>query len=133
MRALDSIRQVDYTVIFARDMAAMRTPILPDTVLLLPMVQPVTVNEINVPLSFSTRRLSSMLPRTVELARAHAPNALSLQLAFRVPPADVARCAAELADAGVTIVSPPADQPWGHRTLFFRDPDGNVLEIFAEI
>jgi len=27
----------------------------------------------------------------------------------------------------------PQDQPWGHRTLFFRDPDGNVLEIYAEI
>jgi len=25
------------------------------------------------------------------------------------------------------------DQPFGHRTLFFRDPDGNVLEIYAEI
>jgi catechol 2,3-dioxygenase-like lactoylglutathione lyase family enzyme len=23
--------------------------------------------------------------------------------------------------------------PFGHRTIFFRDPDGNVLEIFAEI
>jgi catechol 2,3-dioxygenase-like lactoylglutathione lyase family enzyme len=28
---------------------------------------------------------------------------------------------------------PPTDQPWGHRTLFFRDPDGNVLEIYADI
>jgi lactoylglutathione lyase len=27
----------------------------------------------------------------------------------------------------------PTDQPWGLRTLFFRDPDGNVLEIYAEI
>jgi hypothetical protein len=38
-------------------------------------------------------------------------------------------CAATLAKRGVTIVSPPTDQPFGHRTLFFRDPDGNVLEI----
>jgi catechol 2,3-dioxygenase-like lactoylglutathione lyase family enzyme len=45
----------------------------------------------------------------------------------------VARCATELADAGVPIVLPPTDQAWGHRTLFFPDPDGNVLEIFAEI
>jgi catechol 2,3-dioxygenase-like lactoylglutathione lyase family enzyme len=27
----------------------------------------------------------------------------------------------------------PTDQPFGHRTLFVRDPDGNVLEIYAEI
>jgi lactoylglutathione lyase len=42
-------------------------------------------------------------------------------------------CAAELTAAGVLIVSPPTDQPFGHRTLFFRDPDGNVLEIYAEL
>jgi catechol 2,3-dioxygenase-like lactoylglutathione lyase family enzyme len=38
-----------------------------------------------------------------------------------------------LEERGVAIVSPPTDQPFGHRTLFFRDPDGNVLEIYAEI
>ena len=31
------------------------------------------------------------------------------------------------------IVAPATDQPWGHRTLFFRDPDGNLLEIYADI
>jgi catechol 2,3-dioxygenase-like lactoylglutathione lyase family enzyme len=30
-------------------------------------------------------------------------------------------------------VSPPTDRPWGHRTLFFRDPDGNILEIYADL
>jgi lactoylglutathione lyase len=54
-------------------------------------------------------------------------------LAFRVAPHEVAACAAVLAERGVTIVSGPTDQPFGHRTLFFRDPDGNVLEIHAEI
>lgn len=58
---------------------------------------------------------------------------LSLQLAFRVAPAEVAMCASTLTDRGVQILSGPTDQPWGHRTLFFRDPDGNVLEIYAEI
>jgi lactoylglutathione lyase len=38
-----------------------------------------------------------------------------------------------LLERGVKILAGPADQPWGHRTLFFRDPDGNVLEIYAEI
>jgi len=27
----------------------------------------------------------------------------------------------------------PKDQPWGHRTVFFRDPDGNILEIYADL
>jgi len=57
----------------------------------------------------------------------------ALQLAFRVPPPDVERCAAELKRKGVAILSPPTDRPFGHRTLFFRDPDGNLLEIYAEI
>jgi catechol 2,3-dioxygenase-like lactoylglutathione lyase family enzyme len=30
-------------------------------------------------------------------------------------------------------VAPATDQPWGHRTLFFRDPDGNLLEIYADL
>ena len=59
--------------------------------------------------------------------------AASLQLAFRVAPPDVSRCEAELRAAGIAITSPATDQPWAHRTLFFRDPDGNVLEIYADI
>jgi catechol 2,3-dioxygenase-like lactoylglutathione lyase family enzyme len=57
----------------------------------------------------------------------------SLQLAFKVPVPDVDRCADELVQQGVNLVSPPTDQVFGHRTLFFRDPDGNLLEVFAEI
>jgi len=58
---------------------------------------------------------------------------LSLQLAFRVPPQAVAECAAALEAKGIRLISPLTDHPFGHRTIFFRDPDGNVLEIFAEI
>jgi lactoylglutathione lyase len=61
------------------------------------------------------------------------PGALSVQLAFRVTRAEVDACAEALRARGVAIVKPPTDQPWGHRTLFFRDPDGNVLEIYADL
>jgi catechol 2,3-dioxygenase-like lactoylglutathione lyase family enzyme len=57
----------------------------------------------------------------------------SLQLAFRVSPPEVDQCADELVRQGVELLSPPTDQPFGHRTLFFRDPDGNLLEVYAEI
>ena len=57
----------------------------------------------------------------------------SEQLAFRVEPGEMAGCAAVLRERGVTIIAGPTDQPFGHRTLFFRDPDGNALEIYAEI
>lgn len=31
--------------------------------------------------------------------------------------------------AGVTILAPPTDRPWGERTLHVADEDGNVIEL----
>ena len=59
------------------------------------------------------------------------PGALSLQLAFRVTRAEVDACAEAFRKLGLKIVGEPTDQPWGYRTLFVRDPDGNVVEIYA--
>ncbi len=57
----------------------------------------------------------------------------AVQLAFRVPLSAVDACHAELIAKGVTIVREPTDLPaWRHRTLFFRDPEDNVIEIYAE-
>lgn len=30
---------------------------------------------------------------------------------------------------GATLVKPPANQPWGLRTAYFADPEGNLWEI----
>ena len=60
-------------------------------------------------------------------------NSVSVQLAFRVDYEEVDRCHAALTKQGVAVVDPPKDQAFGHRTLFFKDPEGNVLEIYAEI
>src|SRR5579864_4527043 len=30
---------------------------------------------------------------------------------------------------GVTFLRPPTDQPWGLRTAYFADPEGNLWEI----
>lgn len=61
------------------------------------------------------------------------PGSASVHLAFRVPPPAVDRCHAELAALGVPMLRPPADLPaWRHRTVFFRDPEDNILEIYAE-
>lgn len=56
-----------------------------------------------------------------------------LQLAFLVSPAEVDECYELLLAKGVPILDPPTDQPRGHRTVYFSDPEGNVLEVFAEI
>lgn len=35
-----------------------------------------------------------------------------------------------LLDKGVTVLVPPTDHPdWGIRTVHFRDPDGNLIEV----
>ncbi len=61
------------------------------------------------------------------------PDAASVQLAFRVAPPAVDACHAELVAKGVSIIRQPTDLPnWRHRTLFFRDPENNVIEIYAE-
>ena len=35
----------------------------------------------------------------------------------------------ELKAKGVEFVKPPTTQPWGQRTAYFKDPDGNIWEI----
>ena len=46
---------------------------------------------------------------------------------------DVDAEARRLASAGVRILSPPIDRPWGHRTLYVLDPDDHVVEFAQEI
>jgi catechol 2,3-dioxygenase-like lactoylglutathione lyase family enzyme len=123
------IRSLDYTIIFARQMAAMRE--FYGTTLGFPVHRELGHRWVEF------RVGANLLALTERGGRFDDPapplGALSVQLAFRVAPGEVAPCAAVLAERGVRIVDGPTDQPFGHRTLFFRDPDGNVLEIYAEI
>lgn len=127
--ALGRIRSLDYTVIFARDFAAMRG--FYQSVMRFPMERELGPD-------WTEFRVGANI---LAIAKPHAgtkdvpppKGSASLQLAFRVTPDDVNRCEEELRTAGVPIVSPATDQPWGHRTMFFRDPDGNLLEIYADI
>lgn len=129
MKALNEIRQIDYTVIFARDLPAMRH--FYEHVMEFPLLRVMSERWIEYRIGANTLAL------TVHGSRfggeAPPPGSLSMQLAFRVPPQAVAECAAALEAKGVALIAPLTDQPFGHRTIFFRDPDGNVLEIYAEI
>ncbi len=129
MTALSQIRQVDYTVIFARDMEAMRH--FYEIVMEFPLLRTLSDRWIEYRVGSTTLALAAHGGRFNDPPPAQG--ALSLQMAFRVAPQTVADCAAALDAKGVKLVSPLTDHPWGHRTIFFRDPDGNVLEIFAEI
>jgi lactoylglutathione lyase len=46
---------------------------------------------------------------------------------------DVDAHASRLAALDATILTGPADRPWGHRTLHLADPDGFVVEFAQEI
>src|SRR5205823_9525059 len=111
------------TVIFARDMTAMRR--FYEDVLGFALARELSSGWLEYRLGDNTLALARP-SRTA--ADAPVPiGSAALQLAFRVAPADVDRCAEELVGKGVALVSPPTDQAFGHRTLFFRDPDGNLL------
>jgi catechol 2,3-dioxygenase-like lactoylglutathione lyase family enzyme len=124
-----AIRAIDYTVVFVRDMAAMRR--FYEDVLRFPRLRELSPGWIEYRVGDNTLALAR--PR---LTAADAPTprgSASLQLAFKVSASEVDRCADELVRQGVDVLSPPTDQVFGHRTLFFRDPDGNLLEVFADI
>lgn len=57
----------------------------------------------------------------------------SVQLSFRVPPADVDAAYRTLQKHRVDVIEGPTNQDWAHRTLFFHDPESNVIEVFADI
>ena len=54
----------------------------------------------------------------------------TMELAFDVPSfADVDREYQNALDHGATSVLPPTTEPWGQRTCYVADPDGNLIEI----
>jgi len=61
------------------------------------------------------------------------PDSAGVQLAFRVAPPEVEACYHELLQKQIEIIEAPRDQDYSHRTLFFKDPEGNILEIYTDI
>ena len=86
-------------------------------------------------LVFDAGRLLLALRKRTRDFDGHGGGAASpgVQLAFLVARVEVDQCYEELVELGVEILAPPTDQPWGHRTVYFSDPEGNILEVYAEI
>jgi catechol 2,3-dioxygenase-like lactoylglutathione lyase family enzyme len=53
----------------------------------------------------------------------------SAVLQFRVD--DVDQEYGKLREFVKTWVKPPTNQPWGTRSIYFRDPDGNLVDFFT--
>jgi catechol 2,3-dioxygenase-like lactoylglutathione lyase family enzyme len=60
---------------------------------------------------------------------AEPANNKSVILEFQV--ADVDKEYARLQSLVKTWVKPPTTQPWGTRSIYFRDPDGNLVDFYA--
>jgi uncharacterized glyoxalase superfamily protein PhnB len=77
----------------------------------------------------------------LQVDRAHAqlqgaPTATSAAAAtafFATFSDDVDALHRDLVGRGVDFFQAPADQPWGMRTAYFKDPDGHVWEIAQPI
>lgn len=46
---------------------------------------------------------------------------------------DVDAAHARLADRLDDVVTPPTTMPWGNRAVLFRDPDGNLVNLFTPV
>jgi catechol 2,3-dioxygenase-like lactoylglutathione lyase family enzyme len=53
------------------------------------------------------------------------------QLEFQVEDVDIRHAA--LAGEGMIVVKPPTTQPWGRRSVWLRDPDGNLINLYQPI
>ena len=124
-----AIRAIDYTVILTRDMAAMRR--FYEGVLGFALERELSAGWIEYRVGSNILALSK--PGLTAKDDPLPQGSAALQLAFRVPPGHVDLCAEALERHGIAPIAPPTNQSFGHRTLFFRDPDGNLLEIYAEI
>jgi catechol 2,3-dioxygenase-like lactoylglutathione lyase family enzyme len=127
--AFKAIRAIDYTVVFVRDMPVMRR--FYEDILGFPLLRELSSSWIEYRVGDNTLALAKPGLTAADAPTPHG--SASLQLAFKVSASEVDACADELVRQGVDLLSAPTDQAFGHRTLFFRDPDGNLLEVFSDI
>jgi catechol 2,3-dioxygenase-like lactoylglutathione lyase family enzyme len=125
---LKHVRQVDYVIVLCDDLPGMKA-------FYRDLFDFPVRSESATGLTFQAGSLALSLRKRTRKYDGHTagPESPGVQVAFRVAPGDVASCHEELKRKGVTILDPPTDQDWGHRTVYFSDPEGNILEIYAEI
>lgn len=127
---LAALRNLDYTMLLCDDIEPMRAFYVDVLGLEVQHEIPGRYLELRVGAATLAMRLRS---RSYDGPTRETAGA-SVQLAFRVPPPDVDAAARQLVERGVALLEPVHDLPdFGHRVLFFADPEHNVIEIYAEI
>jgi catechol 2,3-dioxygenase-like lactoylglutathione lyase family enzyme len=125
---LTAVQQLTYVIILCEDLAGMKA--FYQELFAFPLV-----TESDTSLAFRAGSVLLGLRQRTRDYDGRGVDAASpgLQLAFLVAPAEVDHCYEQLLAKGVKILDPPTDQPRGHRTVYFADPEGNLLEVYAEI
>ena len=72
---------------------------------------------------FSAQGMEQLAPGSMQAA-GHG----SFTVEFQVESADLEY--ARLQKMGANIVKPPTTYPWGRRAVWFRDPDGNIVNFY---
>ncbi|MCU0522257.1 MAG: VOC family protein [Anaerolineae bacterium] len=73
---------------------------------------------------FSVEGMEQMAPGSM-----HGAGTGSIAIEFGVADVDVEY--ARLEALGVLFVKPPQTHPWGARSFWFRDPDGNIVDFYT--
>lgn len=75
---------------------------------------------------FTRRGMEEMAPGSMQGAGTG-----SFTIGFEVE--DVDAQFERLKALGVTFVKLPASYPWGTRSVWFRDPDGNIVNFYSHV
>jgi len=75
---------------------------------------------------FSLKGMEDMAPGSMQ-GSGHG----SVTLVFEVQDVDAEY--EHLKALGVEFVLLPKNHPWGYRSLWFRDPDGNIVDFYARL
>ena len=57
----------------------------------------------------------------------------SIELEFQVEDADIEYARLNHLQEAIEWVMPPTTLPWGNRSIYFRDPDGNLINFYARL
>ena len=77
---------------------------------------------------FSRRRFTEY--REDQMACSECPQRRA-EIILDFQAADVDAEYQRVAGHGVNWVTPPTTQPWGNRTMIFKDPAGNLVNVFS--
>ena len=128
MNALSHIRQIDYTVIFARDMPRMQA--FYSGIMGFPVLRKLGDGWIE--FGVGSNRLALTAYGLIFNDEPPVRGALSMQMAFRVPPAEVEKCAGNCdfyAERAEGFLSPePVELPGVDAKVVFR-PLGTILAV----